>query len=550
MFKFPGFINFKKTSMLFCASLLAASLNAQAVELKSNEALSLSEAKASINLSLNTDEELSDLSKKAKIKIISSDKKLVKIKPKLIKFNSSSSETKTNNFRIFSQARKLSKISEEQTVTLTVKPNKAAKKAGIEESTLELTIIPGETESISVQSNFSGQSLLPLTSSNLKFNSLPEFEVNNAPPLFLDPGVPTTLNLPANAGSCALGLGGSPLSTETGPGGSDTSTGSQLRYGSGSSDDPLYIVFNNPNNGGENLEVNIFDIPAELISESGVPGFAQIFEGPFGTGSILATLEGTAVLNKENQSFDLSLADGSIISYSKDGSKSVSTGEIASTLNDIGVSINDALGFLQGNSIPISVPANIVSTTIENEMRQDSSISNPVVTLNSDLNGSMSLVGNNINGTFSASGSISFDIAIAPDLGTQTLTGTDNFQMTITAESPAIMTGFALKRAKGSLVVTNSDSEGVLQRIDADFEINDADISINSGINSNDITITNVEITLNQASIPSEGDIPVDIPDIPDSGEGDEEQAQEECLNQCSAQGGDTDFCNNLCSDL
>ena len=242
--------------------------------------------------------------------------------------------------------------------------------------------------------------------------------------------------------------------------------------------------------------------------------------------------------------------DKLVISYSKDGSKSVTTGEIASVLNDIDVSINDALGFLQGDSIAISVPANIVSTTIENEMNNDSSISNSTVTLNSDLNGSMSLVGNNINGSFSASGSISFDVAIAPDLGTQTLTGTDNFQMTITAESPAIMTGFALKKATGNLVITNSDSEGVLQRIDADFEIKDADITLNGGINSNDIVITNVDITLNQSSIPSEGDIPVDIPNIPDSGEGSGDQAQQECLSQCSAQGGDTDFCNNLCSDL
>ena len=344
------------------------------------------------------------------------------------------------------------------------------------------------------------------------------------------------------------------MSTETGPGGADTTTGSKLRYGAGTSEDPLYIVFNNPNNGGDNLEVNISDIPADLISESGVPGFAQLFEGPFGTGDVIATLEGTAILNQENQSFDLTLADGSIISYSKDGSKSVSTGELASALNDIGVSINDALGFLQGDSIPISVPANIVSTTIENEMRQDASILNPSVTLNSDLNGSMSLVGNNINGTFSASGSISFDVAIAPDLGTQTLTGTDNFQMTITAESPAIMTGFALKKAKGNLVITNSDTEGVLQRIDADFEINDANITINGGISSNNISITNVDITLNVPSLPSEEEIPVDIPTLPDSGEGnpgeDGNQAQEECLSQCSAQGGDTEFCNNLCSDL
>ena len=165
MFKFPGFVSFKKTSILFCSALFAAGLNVNAAELKSNEALSLSEDKASINLSLNTDEDLS-LSKKARVKIISSDKKLVKIKPKVIKFDLSASDTTTNNFRIFSQARKLSKVSEEQTITLTVKPNKAAKQAGIEESTLELTIIPGETESISVQSNFSGQSILPLTSSN------------------------------------------------------------------------------------------------------------------------------------------------------------------------------------------------------------------------------------------------------------------------------------------------------------------------------------------------------------------------------------------------
>ena len=519
--------------LLFLFLFLSIVTRLEAVSLSSSDALSLSDSNTSISTVLSSEEAVSDLSKKAKLRVISSDKKLVKVRPAALKFDLSASELKTRSLTIFTQVRKLAKLDSDKTVTLTLNPNKAARKAGVEESSITVILVSGETDSLSVQTNFSGQALLPNNSSSLQLiNFVPDFNANASAPLFLEASVPTTLNLPANAGSCALGLGGSPHDTVTGPGGADINAGSILRYGSGTSEGPLYIVFNNPNNAGANFDVDISSIPADLITEAGVPGFAQIYEGPFATGEVLATLEGTAILNSEQESFDLNLADGSVISYSKDGSKSVTSGEIASTLNDAGVSINQALGFLEGESLPISIPASIIKTTVEAEMVKDSAIANPVVTLSSDINGAMTLSANNINGSFTASGSINFDLSAAPDLGTQTLTGIDNFQMTIQAESPAIMTGFSLKNAKGNLLISNSDTSAVLQSISADFEIRDASISISNGISSDNILITNVEVNINQSAIPNDDTV---------------NQAKQQCLSECAAQGGDTDFCNNLC---
>ena len=94
------------------------------------------------------------------------------------------------------------------------------------------------------------------------------------------------------------------------------------------------------------------------------------------------------------------------------------------------------------------------------------------------------------------------------------------------------MTGFSLKNAKGNLLISNSDTSAVLQSISADFEIRDASISISNGISSDNILITNVEVNINQSAIPNDDTV---------------NQAKQQCLSECAAQGGDTDFCNNLC---
>lgn len=130
-----------KLKILLASLLSLSNLGVEAASLISNEALSLSADKASISTSLSSEESVTELSKKAKVKVISSNKKLVKIKPAVVKFDTQSESLSSKSFRIFSSSRKLSKITEEETITLTVKPNKAAQKAGIEESTLSLTIV-------------------------------------------------------------------------------------------------------------------------------------------------------------------------------------------------------------------------------------------------------------------------------------------------------------------------------------------------------------------------------------------------------------------------
>ncbi len=519
---------FKKILLVLALSSFAL-LTVQAITIVPKADISLSSSSPKFIANFNLSSLLNETSKGATVKIKISNKSLVKTKPAVIKFknDAETGEVIPANVSFFTSKNVLKKITTNQSVAVELIPNVVAKKLGIETSTFNVTLIPDETSNLIADISFGGQPLLPSSSglSRIIGKNVPNTKL-------LELGASALLNIPSNTGSCAIGFGSStPLATDIGPGGEDTSSSGDSRFGSGTETDPLYIVLNNPNNGGSNETLNISAVPIDLLSTEGVPGFVQLYEGLNGTGKVLATLSGTITTDLDNKTISLTLDDGFVLSFSE--SSGFDPTDLATLVGRAGLSLNQTLDFLEGGEISINVPTSEITNSIESQIEENvGADANVVVDLDSDLIGTLSLTGNRMNGSFSTGGTISFDVPVA---GTQTLTGVDNIQMTISSDNPALMTGFALQNATGSLTI--SGGTGVVKSITADFVINHADISITNGINSSDVTITNV--TIEQDDTGNDGG---------NGGNGDD--AYEQCLQQCTEQGGSLDICTVACQNI
>lgn len=510
-----------------------------ALEINPKNSVALSRSQIKQKVGFNFSSPVNSSSKKASIKVISENPSLIKVKPALIKLkpNKLTGELEPSEVSFLVKKSLFSQLLEDESVTISLEPNAQALALGIEPASFEASVIVGETVSVPVETVFGGKPVLPSTDTSLSARVIPvAAEIRNS----VEPGLATLLNYPANAGSCALGLGGEPLSTTVGPGGS--AGAGALRYGSGTEDDPLYVVFNNPNNGGEEEELTAPALPLELFEAGPVAAFAQIYEGAGATGTVISTVTGTAELDTDNQEINLTTEDGVIISYSKSGSKDISLPqELSDFIGGLGVSLNQALGFLEGAALPITVPEEEIEAQIkagiEDQGSDDSDFGpdgDATVDLSSDLTGTLSLSGNRMNGSFGASGVVSFDIT---GLGTQTLSGTNNIQMTISSDNPALVSGFELRNATGSISI--SGGSGFIQSITADFVINSANISVASGITAADVTITNTSLVTDDSFLPDDGD------------GGDEEGTPyEQCIQQCLELGGDESTCAAACVDL
>lgn len=520
---------FKKFLLILGFSYFAL-LTVQAITIVPKADISLSSSNPKFIAAFNLSSILNETSKGATVKIKISNKSLVKSKSAVIKLqtDSETSEIVPTDISFFTTKRVLKKLTESQSVSVELIPNAAAKKLGIENSSFNVTLVPNETSNLAADISFGGQPLLPSSSvlSRVIGKSLQNTKL-------LESDSSALLNIPSNTGSCAIGFGSStPLATDFGPGGEDTNNSGGSRFGSGTETDPLYIVLNNPNNGGSNETLNISAVPLDLLSAEGVPGFVQLYEGLNGTGKVLATLSGTIKTDIENKTISLTLDDGFVLSFSE--SSGFDPADLSTLIGSAGLDLNSSLDFLEGEEISISVPSAEITDSIESQIAENvGADANVVVDLDSDLIGTLSLTGNRMDGSFSTGGTISFDVPIA---GTQTLTGADNIQMTISSDNPALMTGFALQNASGSLTI--SGGTGIVKSITADFVINHADISIANGINSSDVTITNVTIEQDDSGNGG-GD---------DDGSGDD--AHEQCLQQCAEQGGSVEICTAACANI
>lgn len=520
---------FKKFLLVLSLSSFAL-LTVQAITIVPKADISLSSSSPKYIAGFNLSSILNETSKGATVKVKISNKSLVKSKPAVIKLqaDSETGELTPTDVTFFSSKSALKKLTESQSVSVELIPNAVAKKLGIENSSFNVTLIPDATSNLLADLSFGGQPLLPSSSGlsrtrgkNILNSKLLESDSN------------ALLNIPSNTGSCAIGFGSStPLATDFGPGGQDTSMSGGSRFGSGTETDPLYIVLNNPNNGGSNESLSISAVPLDLLSTEGVPGFVQLYEGLNGTGKVLATLSGVIKTDIENKTISLTLEDGLVLSFSE--SSGFDPTDLATLVGNSGLDLNSSLDFLEGGVISINVPSSEITDSIESQIEGSiGADANVVVDLDSALIGTLSLTGNRMDGSFSTGGTISFDVPVA---GTQTLTGADNIQMTISSDNPALMTGFALQNASGSLTI--SGGTGVVKSITADFVINHADISIANGINSSDVTITNVTIEQDDSGNNGGGD----------DGSGDD--PHEQCLRQCTEQGGSVDICNAACADI
>ncbi len=513
----------KKFLLILTLSSFAL-LTVQAITIVPKADVSLSNSSPKFTAAFNLSSLLNETNKAASVKIKIANKSLVKSQPAAIKLqpDSETGEITATNISFFSSKATLKKLTQSQSVAVQLIPNAAAKKLGIENSTFNITLVPNATSNLTADISFGGEPLLP------SHSGLSRVIGRNPDSKFLDLGSNALLSIPSNTGSCAIGFGNStPLATDFGPGGEDTSASGGSRFGSGTETDPLYIVLNNPNNGGSNETLSISAVPLDLLSSDGVPGFVQLYEGLNGTGKVLATLSGTIKTDIENKAISLTLPDGFILSLSE--SSGFDPTDLATLTGRDGLNLNQALDFLEGGEISISVPTTEISDSIESQIAENvGADANVLVDLNSDLTGSLTLTGNRMDGSFSTGATISFDVPMA---GTQTLTGVDNIQMTISSDNPALMTGFALQNASGSLTI--SGGTGVVKSITADFVINHADISIENGINSSDVTITNVTIEQD------------------DSGDGDGgDDAHEQCIQQCTEQGGNAETCAAACASI
>lgn len=506
-----------------CVSLL---LPAWAINVEPADNIALSSSTKKQKTSFVLSEPPADLEKKAKVKMTISGHPGVKVKPKQVAFKQLKDGSIKSSQAIFV----LKKFADDNlgdddqmTALITFTPNKQAAASGIETSNATILISDLETDGFPIELNFSGQSLLPQTntSSSRVRRVLTE----------LVAGEPTAFKIPANAGSCALGLGGSALSTSTGPG-----TEGVNRIGTGTDGDPLYIIFNNPDNGGENQDFSLNSIPATLL-DTPLTGFAQYYEGRYATGQVMATVTGSVTVDTESERFDLTTDDGVVVSFFKDGSKEVTVPEELSALaSDAGLDLASGKAFLEGASLQISIPEAEMEADITSGIEQGASgASNISVDLTGDMTGTLTLDVNKLNGEFKASGTISFD----SDGETITLSGTDNVRMTIESDRPATLSGSTLQNARGTIVM--SGGTGPVLSITADFVINNADVSIDEGITSTDITITNVMTDLNP-------DFGNDQGQGGDDGSGD--SAYEQCLSQCAEQGGDAETCSTNCADF
>ncbi len=465
-------------------ALLAFSLmlEAQAIELKLNNSINLSSSKPSINTKLGISEVLTseDNIKGAIIKVVSADKSKLKIKPATVKLVASKSgEVTASRVTFFAPKSVFSSLSGEEQIEISFVPNAKATELGFSESTAIVTLVPGDTESLQVQMSFAGDPLLPQSASS------PLLARRTARKTLTAEDGPIEITNPANAGSCALGFGDEPLSTTTGPG------DDALRYGSGATDDPLYIVFNNPNTGLDSETVDVSSIPADLLTSEGVPGFAQMYAGPNGSSDVLVTVTGVITVDPETQTLNLTLPDGTVINYSKDGSKTASSAEdLSSLIANSGLDLNAAVDFYSDEVLEISIPAADMQANILEGMGTADEVDEPSVTLTGPITGTLTMTANELTGSFSGSGIIEFDVADNALAGPQVLSGTNNIQMTISADKPALLSGFTLTNAKGTLTI--SGGAGIVKSITAEFIVNSADVSIDGGITASDVTVTSV----------------------------------------------------------
>ena len=509
--------------LLIAVSVMSLVLPAWAINVEPADSIALSASTKKQKTSFNLSEPTAELVKKYKVKI-TIDNPNVKVRPKQAAFRTLKDGSLKSSKAVFIVKKSfVNSLEEDVTATVTFTPNKQALASGIETSNATILISAAETEGFPLELNFGGQSVLPQTSSSARIRPLGSE---------IAAGEPTAFKIPANAGSCALGLGSEALSTTTGPGVEGIN-----RIGSGADGDPLYIIFNNPDNGGENQDFSLSSIPSSL-TDTPITGFAQYYEGRFATGQVLATITGSVTVDTLEERFDLTTDDGVIVSFFKDGSKEITEPEDLSSLaGDAGLDLGTGKAFLEGESLAISIPEAEMEGDITSGIEQGASgASNISVDLTGDMTGTLTLDVNKIDGEFSASGTISFD----SDGQTITLTGTDNITMNITSDDPATLTGFTMVNATGT--ITMAGGTGPVLSITADFVLTNANVSIDEGITNTDVTITNVTTVLN-----------------PDFGAGDDEEggddgsgdsAFDQCFNQCTEQGGDTDTCNTTCESF
>lgn len=499
--------------------------------------LSSSQVKQKVNFVLDSAIDVSSINKKvlkkAKIKI-SDNSSLVKFKPGIIKVKKDSEDNLIlSSTNLLANKKQIASLEEDLTVTVTLSPNSVAEELGIDASEFELTLIAGDTESLALEINFSGSPVLPLVLESESF-VLPELSTFTSYPRSTD--IETTIKIPANAASCALGLGGAPLSTSVGPG--TLLSESKTRYGIGTSDDPLYIVFNNPYGPDGVTSVDLSSIPSELMTteEGVVSGFAQMYEGENATGEVLITVQGTVTGDPDNQTFTLTLENGTKIIFAKDGSKKFiePAQDISEFTDSVGIDEGTAKSFLNGEALEVFVPKAIIEAEVLEVLSSRSDLTNPSVSLASNATGTLTLDVNRLSGSFSTSGSFNFDV---DGLGNVVFTDS-SFSMQILAEKPAQLKGFTVDSANAVLTITGGND--FVNQITAKMKLINPSVDLAAGISVEDIVITDLKFS------PDLSDITV-----PDSNDGDGDgSAFEQCIEQCMNQGGTREYCEvNICSE-
>ncbi len=416
----------------------------------------------------------------AVIKAVSADRSKLKIKPAAIKLvtNKRTGEITATRLTFFSSKAALSRLTAEEQIEVTFVPNAKAEALGFVESSATITLVPGSAKNVQIKMSFAGDPLLPQNSSS------PLLARRIGRLVGVTTEEPLEITQPANAASFAFGFGGEPQSLTSGPGDTD------MRYGSGTTDDPLYVVFNNPNSGLETELVDVSAVPEDLLSADGVPGFTQMYAGANASSDVLVTLTGTLALDPETQALNLTLEDGTVISYSDDAPDEATELEDLSALaGSAGLDLNSTLDFYDGETLELTIPSADIQRNILAGLNSSDEVSNPSVTITSPVTGTLTMSANELTGSFSTSGVISFDVPGFPG-ATQIISGTNNIQLSFSSDKPAILSGFTLENAKGSVQITGGT--GVVRSISAEFVINSAVVSIDGGISASDVTITSI----------------------------------------------------------
>lgn len=517
-----------RTLKLLCLSfavLLSIPVNAALVTVNRDPVLTAEKSSETVRLSLTEIPQNLKTNKPlpVRVKLSKQAKQFVKVKPSRVRIPLDADNTGSAEV-VFSLKARGKNASEDVGLAYSLVPNKKGKKAGIDKNTKELTVLAGDTASFSVVNNFSGDPILPQSGSSAS-------EILVEAKKALDAGVPFRVSFPGNAGSCGLGLGGSPTSTTTGPGGAEPSPeqvpGGLNVLGPTDGEGPVVISFNNPQNGGENASYDINGLPEEFLAPEGIPAFAQFYEGFGASGDVLISLAGTAVIDEANETINLTTPEGIVISFSNDGSKDVTVpAGISELVNDLG-GLDASLGILSGDTVPLTIPKAQIESSLQSSLAAaptpNGALTNINVSLASDLNGNMTLTNNSqLSGTFTGDVTVSFDV---PDIGTIAIpSSTGNFSLMIDASKPANLNGFTIDSANFSVNITGGTGE--IQSMQATGIITGASVTL-GGATSTGTSITQVSTTpsLDSFSGPS----------------------TEQCVSDCVAQGGSVEICTPAC---